>query len=91
MAESGLIVEYLTEHFGGKDKGLIPKKWKEGKEGQIAGEADEWLRYRYFMHYAEGSLMSLLVLALVMSRESISFTYRGFPRPHCLLIRFEQS
>lgn len=69
LAESGLIVEYLSEHFGGEEKGVIPKRWKEGKEGQIAGESDEWLRYRYFMHYAEGSLMSLLLLGLIMGRE----------------------
>ncbi|KAF2084049.1 glutathione S-transferase [Saccharata proteae CBS 121410] len=62
LAESGAIVEYLTEHFG---EWLIPKKWKEGKEGQVGGETEEWMRYRFFMHYAEGSMMPLLVISLM--------------------------
>ncbi|KAJ6632389.1 hypothetical protein B0H10DRAFT_2206751 [Mycena sp. CBHHK59/15] len=28
--------------------------------------AEEWMRCRYFMHYAEGSLMTLLTVALVV-------------------------
>lgn len=32
------------------------------------GETEAWLRYRYYLHYAEGSLMPLLVLAPVLSR-----------------------
>ena len=70
LAESGLVVEYLVEHFGGDEKGLVPKKWREGKDGQIGGETDEWLRYRYFMHYAEGSLIGLLVMGLLVGRRS---------------------
>ncbi|MCJ1248246.1 hypothetical protein MMC30_005463 [Trapelia coarctata] len=63
LAESGLIVEYLIDHFGPY---LAPKKWNEGKEGQVGGESEEWIRYRYFMHYAEGSYMILLVVALLV-------------------------
>ncbi|KAJ9638235.1 bifunctional glutathione transferase/peroxidase [Coniosporium apollinis] len=63
IAESGLIVEYLTEYFG---KWLEPKKFAEGKEGHIGGESEEWLRYRFFMHYAEGSLMTLMLVAFLM-------------------------
>lgn len=29
------------------------------------------MRYRYFMHYSEGSLMPFLVMQLVMDRESL--------------------
>ncbi|KAF2104340.1 glutathione S-transferase [Rhizodiscina lignyota] len=65
IAESANIVEYLAEHFG---KGMIPKRWADGKEGQVGGETDGWLRYRYLMHYCEGSLMSLLVVGLVVSQ-----------------------
>ena len=56
IAESANIIEYLLEHFG-KESTLLPKRWREGKEGMVAGETEEWLRYRYFMHYTEGSLM----------------------------------
>ncbi|KAL8725666.1 MAG: hypothetical protein Q9166_007209 [cf. Caloplaca sp. 2 TL-2023] len=63
LAESGLITEYLIEHFG---PSLAPKRYQDGKEGQVQGETDEWLRYRYFMHYAEGTLMPYLVTALLL-------------------------
>lgn len=62
LAESALIVEYLIEHFGPH---LAPPKWAEGKEGQVGGETEEFIRYRYFMHYSEGSLMVLMVVALL--------------------------
>ena len=54
LAESGLMVEYILDHFG---PNLIPGKWADGKKGRIGGETEGWLRYRYFMHYAEGSMM----------------------------------
>ncbi|KAJ7736903.1 hypothetical protein B0H16DRAFT_111371 [Mycena metata] len=60
IAESALIVEYLSEHFAPR---LIPSKWKTGCEGKVGGETEEYMRYRYFMHYAEGSLMPLRLLA----------------------------
>ncbi|KAF7362346.1 Glutathione S-transferase [Mycena venus] len=62
MAESGLIAEYLCEHFG---PSLIPQKWKEGCEGQVDGETEAWMRYRYYMHYCEGSLMTLITMAFI--------------------------
>lgn len=67
LAESGLIVEYLVDHFG---PNLAPKKWAEGKENQVGGESEEWIRYRYYMHYAEGSYMILLVVALLVGSKS---------------------
>lgn len=55
LAESGAIIEYLVEtHGNGR---LVPS----------AGSAD-YLRYRYWLHYAEGSLMPILLLALVLRR-----------------------
>ncbi|KAI9847787.1 MAG: hypothetical protein M1837_001680 [Sclerophora amabilis] len=63
LAESGLITEYLSEHFG---DWLTPKKYADGKQGQVGGETEEWIRYRYFMHYAEGSLMTLLLVGLLV-------------------------
>ncbi|KAL8760368.1 MAG: hypothetical protein Q9184_003374 [Pyrenodesmia sp. 2 TL-2023] len=62
LAESGLITEYLVDHFGPY---LAPKQWQKGKENQVQGETEEWVRYRYFMHYAEGTLMPYLVTALL--------------------------
>lgn len=62
LAESGAIFEYLAEYFAPH---LIPKRFKEGMEGKVGGESEEWLRYRYYMHYAEGSLMPLLVVDLL--------------------------
>ncbi|KAJ6514899.1 glutathione S-transferase-like protein [Mycena vitilis] len=62
LAESGLIVEYLSDHFGPT---LIPTKWKAGCEGRVGGETEAYLRHRFFMHYCEGSLMAVLLVSLV--------------------------
>ncbi|KAM0713435.1 hypothetical protein Q7P37_010397 [Cladosporium fusiforme] len=63
LAESGLIVEYLCEHFAPH---LVPARWKEGCEGKVGGETEQWLRYKFYLQYAEGSLMSLLMVAMFM-------------------------
>jgi glutathione S-transferase len=55
IAESGAIVEYLVEKYGG---GRI-----YAPEG-----TPERLRCRYWLHYAEGSLMPLLLLKLVFNK-----------------------
>ena len=70
IAESGLVFEYLCDYFA---TNLVPKRYKEGQEGKCGGETEQWLRYRFFMHYAEGSLMSLLLLALIMNRTPLPF------------------
>lgn len=66
LAESGFMSEYLTDYFA---QHLVPKRYQEGKENQIGGETEQWLRYRYYMHYAEGSLMTILLLGLVIDRK----------------------
>ena len=55
LAESGAIVEYLVERYG---------------EGCFAPsrQVPEYLRYRYWLHYAEGSLMPPLLLKLVFDK-----------------------
>ena len=55
LAESGAIIEYLVERYG---------------EGCFAParELPAYLRYRYWLHYAEGSLMPPLLLKLVFDK-----------------------
>ena len=53
LAESGAIIEYLAE--------------REGRLVPTLG-SPEWQRYRYWMHYAEGSAMPPLLLKLVFDR-----------------------
>jgi len=67
IAESAFIVEYLLDHFS-HGSTLLPKRYKEGKEGQVGGETEEYLRFRYFLHYAEGSLMSIMLVAHIASQ-----------------------
>jgi len=54
IAETGAIVEYLVEKAGGA--GLVP-------EGE-----DERLAYRYFLHYAEGSAATPLLVKLIFDK-----------------------
>jgi glutathione S-transferase len=54
IAETGAIVEYLVEKA-------------DGRLGAPA-HRDSALRYRFWLHYAEGSLMPPLLLKLVLSR-----------------------
>lgn len=77
MAESGAMMEYLCDHFAPH---LVPKRYQEGKEGQVGGETEQWLRYRFYMHYAEGSLMTLLVIALFMDRRLKTLSEGRFSR-----------
>jgi len=55
LAESGAIVEYIVNrHAGGRLA--------------VAPAAADYARYLYWIHFAEGSLMSLMILALVLTR-----------------------
>ena len=55
IAESGAIVEYLVERYG------------QGRFAPAPG-TEAWLRYRYWLHYAEGSIMPLLVMKLIFNQ-----------------------
>jgi len=55
VAESGAIVEYLVERYG--NGRLVP----------AAGTPDK-LKYTYYLHFAEGSAMSPLLMKLVFDR-----------------------
>ncbi|MGY8903896.1 MAG: glutathione S-transferase family protein [Burkholderiales bacterium] len=56
VAESGAITEYLVDRYGA-GKGLAPERG-----------TPERLRYTYWLHYAEGSAMSPLLLKLVFDK-----------------------
>ena len=68
LAESGAMFEYLIDHFG---TWLAPERYQKGKEGQVGGETEEYLRYRYLFHYTEGSLMPLLVTVLLLTGKKL--------------------
>jgi glutathione S-transferase len=55
LAESGAIIEYLADRYG------------DGKLAPAPG-TPERLRYTYWLHYAEGSLMPPLLMKLVFNR-----------------------
>tara|TARA_R110002111_G_scaffold69322_5_gene112206 strand:- start:1707 stop:2378 length:672 start_codon:yes stop_codon:yes gene_type:complete len=55
LAESGAIVEYLVDTYG------------EGRLAPATGTAER-LRFNYWLHYAEGSAMTPLLLKLVFNR-----------------------
>jgi glutathione S-transferase len=54
FAETGLIIEYLVERYG---PNLMPPR-----------DSHLYWRYKYWLHYAEGSLMPPLLLKLVIDR-----------------------
>ncbi|MCA6058401.1 MULTISPECIES: glutathione S-transferase [unclassified Thalassolituus] len=55
IAESGLIIEYLIRTYG-KER-FLPEE----------GSATYW-QYLYWLHYAEGSLMPLMVMSLIFNK-----------------------
>ncbi len=55
IAETGAIIEYLIEKYGGGS--LVPAPQSAAK-----------LRYTYWLHFAEGSLMTQLIINLLFTR-----------------------
>ena len=70
VAETGAIVEYLVEKADGR---LGPPRRRE-----------ELLRYRHFLHYAEGSLMPPLLVMLVVRRLGLLGRPARAPLQHML-------
>jgi glutathione S-transferase len=68
IAESGTITQYLAEHFAPR---LIPTRYPPGKEGQVGMETEGYLRYQFFIQYAEGTLMSLMLANILMSGKTL--------------------
>ena len=60
IAESGAIIEYLVETYGASATGDMAHL-------QPAPGTPEHRRCRFWMHYAEGSLMNWLVMKLVFA------------------------
>ncbi|MGN8160015.1 glutathione S-transferase [Salinisphaera sp. RV14] len=72
VAETGLIIDYIVrEHGGGQ---LAP-----------APDSEDHLRYRYWLHYAEGSLMPPLLLQWVFDtvEKNTPLPARPFARAIC--------
>jgi glutathione S-transferase len=69
LAESGAILEYLVDAYG------------NGRLKPAPG-TPERIDYTYFLHYAEGSLMPLLLMKLIFSRipERLPFFMRPVGR-----------
>jgi glutathione S-transferase len=59
LAESGAVIEYLVEKYG------------NGSLRPAAGTQDK-LRWTYFLHYAEGSMMAPLLMKLIFDRVETS-------------------
>jgi glutathione S-transferase len=59
IAESGAIIEYLLERYG------------SGRLEPASG-TPERLKYRYWMHFAEGTAMSPLLLKLIFERIKVT-------------------
>ena len=57
IVESAVILDYLQQQYDGQQK-FKPEQAKDQRQ------------YSYWMHYAEGSLMPLLVMTLVMNSVS---------------------
>lgn len=55
VAESGAIIEYLVHTYD------------DGRLHPAAG-SPEWRTYVYWMHYAEGTFMPLMIISLILSR-----------------------
>jgi glutathione S-transferase len=82
IAESGAILEYLAERYGAQASGelaqLVPKVG-----------TPEHRQSRFWMHYAEGSLMNWLVMKLVfisIPRQPMPFFVKPIARKLCCTV-----
>ncbi|MEH2184243.1 glutathione S-transferase family protein [Nostoc sp.] len=74
IAESGAIIEYLVDRYG--NGRLVP-----------ASGTPEYLRYKYWLHYAEGSAMPPLVMRVILNNFGAgdSSVVSGFVAPQIKL------
>ncbi|MGB7480681.1 MAG: glutathione S-transferase [Burkholderiaceae bacterium] len=79
LAESGAILEYLIETYG-------PSGDADGPVAQPRPGSDEQRQCRFWMHYAEGSLMNWLLMKLVFTtipKQPMPFFVRPIARQLC--------
>lgn len=79
FAESGAILEMLAERYGAQAQGDLAQL-------EPARDTPEHRQCRFWMHYAEGSLMNWLVMKLVfmtLPRQPMPFFVRPIARAVC--------
>jgi glutathione S-transferase len=79
IAESGAILEYLAERYGDHARGDLAQL-------QPAVGTPAYRQVRFWMHYAEGSLMNWLVMKLVfmtIPKQPMPFLVRPIARVLC--------
>lgn len=79
IAESGAIIEYLVERYGREARGELAQL-------QPPAGTPEHRQCRYWMHYAEGSLMNWLVMKLVfvsIPKQPMPFFARPIAKAIC--------
>lgn len=83
VAESGAILEYLVERYGAQAQGELAHL-------QPAPGTPEHRQSRFWMHYAEGSLMNWLVMKLVfvtIPTQPMPFFVRPIARQLCAQVQ----
>ena len=83
VAESGAIIEYLVERFGAQAPAELAHL-------EPARDAPAHRECRFWMHYAEGSLMNWLVMKLVFDtipRQRMPFFARPVARALCTKVQ----
>jgi glutathione S-transferase len=85
IAESGAIIEYLVEKYGHAAQGELSSL-------RPPAGTREYRQCRYWMHYAEGSLMNWLVMKLVFTtipRQPMPFFVRPVARALCAKVQVQ--
>lgn len=85
LAESGAILEYLVERYGAQAQGDLAHL-------QPAPGTPEHRQARFWMHYAEGSLMNWLVMKLVfltIPTQPMPFFVRPIARQLCAQVQIK--
>jgi len=83
LAESGAILEYLVERYAAQAQGDLAQL-------QPAPGTPEQRQARFWMHYAEGSLMNWLVMKLVfvtIPKQPMPFFVRPIARKLCAQVQ----